>query len=124
MAVVNRCTVAVSPRQPMLEWTLPFRSPLDGEAQQGEASIYLISPYDNEPRALERLRVCHGAIFEAELEMWCRDRGLWPSDRSAERFLGCFDVAFHQLVDDLGDELLRSDQLATEFEQQLRQTLG
>lgn len=75
MAVVNRCAVAVSPRQPMLEWILPFRRTLDGEAQEGEASPYLISPYDDEPRALERLRVSHGAIFEAELKMWCRDRG-------------------------------------------------
>ena len=119
-AAPSRCR----PGNPCSSGPSPSAAPLDDEAQEGEASLYLISPYDNEPRTLERLRVCHGAIFEAELEIWCRDRGPWPSDRSAERFLECFDVRFHHLVDDLGDEVLRSDQIATAFEQQLRQTLG
>jgi hypothetical protein len=63
-------------------------------------------------------------IFEAELELWCRDRQLWPSPRSYAMFLEWFELRFFPLVEDLGGEPLRSFELEDGFEASVRDALG
>lgn len=117
MAVVNRCAISVAPKQPMLDWTRPFRIPEDQHGTDDEHSLYLIPTYDDAAGAMEHLQQHHEAIFAAELELWCQDRALWPRDRSLERFLEWFTLRFHPLVEDLGGDELQTYPVDTAFEE-------
>lgn len=124
MAVVNRCAVAVAPRQPMIDWTRPFWTREDMEGLGDEQSLYLLPTWDDAQQLEQQLQQHWATIFEAELELWCRDRQLWPSARSQRLFLEWFDLRFFPLVEDLGSESLRSFQLEEGFEASIRTALG
>ena len=121
MALINRCAVSVKPLQPMLDWLRPFASDSEREQLRGDFSLYLIDAYSDEAQALQRLQAASGRIFEEELELWCRDRQLWPSDRSPMAFQGWFEVRFHHLVEDLGLEPLDQLQLDPDLPELVRQ---
>jgi hypothetical protein len=116
MAVVNRCAVAVAARRPMLDWSRPFMTREDMESLGDEQSLYLLPSWDDGPELEQRLQERWSAMFEAELELWCRDRQLWPSPRSYPMFLEWFELRFFPLVEDLGGEPLRSFELEHGFE--------
>ncbi len=124
MAVVNRCAVAVTPRRPMVDWTRPFWTREDMEGLGDEQSLYLLATWDDGPQLEQRLQERWAAIFEAELELWSRDRQLWPSPRSYSMFLQWFDLRFFPLVDDLADEPLRNFESAEGFESVVRDALS
>ncbi|MFM8605970.1 MAG: hypothetical protein ACKOBY_10710 [Cyanobium sp.] len=111
MVVVNRCAVAVAARRPMLDWSRPFLTREDMEGLGDEQSLYLLPTWDDGPELEQRLQERWSAIFEAELELWCRDRQLWPSPRSYPMFLEWFELRFFPLVEALGGEQLRSVEL-------------
>jgi hypothetical protein len=71
-----------------------------------------------------RLQERWPAIFEAELDLWCRDRQLWPTPRDFAMFQQWFELRFFPLVEDLGEEALRSFELEEKFEASLRESLG
>lgn len=48
-------------------------------------------------------------IFDAELSGWWVDQKDWPQPRTVELFQEWFDVGFHSMVEDLGDEELVDD---------------
>lgn len=116
MVVVNRCAVAVAARRPMLDWSRPFLTREDMEGLGDEQSLYLLPTWDDGQQLEQRLQERWSAIFEAELELWCRDRQLWPSPRSYPMFLEWFELRFFPLVEDLGGEQLRSFELEPGFE--------
>jgi len=124
MTVVNRCAVAVTPRQPMVDWTRPFWTPQERANPMPESSLYLIPTYDDEAQALSCLQACHGVIFAAELSLWCRDQELWPRTRNFELFLEWFSLQFHHLVEDLGQEPLCRQATDSQLENQLRDALS
>ncbi len=124
MAVVNRCAVAVSPLPPMVDWSRPFWTREDMESVGEEQSLYLVPTYDDEATAMNVLQDHHGAIFEAELEMWCLDRDLWPSPRDFGMFMSWFNVNLFPLVEDLGGDLLKTYSIETDFEDDVRQALS
>jgi hypothetical protein len=125
MAVLNRCAIAVAPRQPMVEWTRPFRTREDMEGLEDDPSLYLLPTYDNEEEAEERLLDHFGRIFAAELDLWCHDRSRWPQPRSLELFEAWFSVRFFPLVEDLGDaDDLRSYRIDPELQDVMRQALS
>lgn len=141
MTLVNRCAITVRPRPPMLEWLRPFRpatqpdplqphplqrhSPERNPGRHGpepdHGSIYLIETSDDEAGSEQELLAACGRIFEAELELWCRDRRRWPADRSPAVFLHWFEVRHHELVEDLGRCPLRHQELDPELPALLRQ---
>lgn len=100
--VVNRCAVMVSPRAPMQAWCRPFRSREEIESLADEPSLYLLPTFDDAPAAAAVLQRHWRAIFEAELDLWCRDSALWPSDRTLEQFEAWFALRLFPLVQDLG----------------------
>ena len=124
MTVVNRCAVAVTSRQPMVDWTRPFWTPQERQNPGGESSIYLISTYDDESQAMACLQGCYGKIFAAELSLWCRDQELWPRSRNFELFLAWFSLHFHHLVEDLGCEPLACLEVNSRLEDRLRDVLS
>ena len=112
---VNRCAVAVCPRQPMREWSRSFWTQEEREAIQEDQSLYLIDPYDSEEAAMELLRQHYGVIFRSELELWCRDQSLWPQARSFDLFQEWFELRFFPLVEDLSAENLSTYAVESEF---------
>ncbi|MEB3331608.1 MAG: hypothetical protein VKI83_03830 [Synechococcaceae cyanobacterium] len=100
--VVNRCAVMVSPRAPMQAWCRPFRSREEIEALVTEPSLYLLPTFDDAPAAMALLQRHWRVIFETELDLWCRDSALWPSERSLEQFEAWFELRLFPLVQDLG----------------------
>jgi hypothetical protein len=123
MAVLNRCAIAVAPRQPMVDWTRPFWTREDMEGLGEDHSLYLIPTYDNEEEAQDRLLDSYGQIFAAELDLWCRDRSRWPQPRSLELFEAWFSVRFFPLVEDLGEEPLHT-YVIDDVQDALREALG
>jgi hypothetical protein len=120
------------PLQPdPLQRNPPERNPgRHGPARHGPArhgpepdhgSIYLIETSDDEAGSERELLAACGRIFEAELELWCRDRRRWPADRSPAVFLHWFEVRHHELVEDLGRCPLRHQELDPELPALLRQ---
>jgi hypothetical protein len=124
MAVLNRCAIAVAPRQPMVEWSRPFRTRDDMEGPGEDHSLYLIPTYDNDGQAQDRLLDTYGQIFAAELDLWCRDRSRWPQPRSLELFEAWFSVRFYALVEDLGDEPLHAYSIEEDLQDALRKAMG
>lgn len=122
--VVNRCAVRVTPSQPMIDWTRPFLTPQEQHNPAVESSLYLIPTYDDEAQAMICLQGCYGAIFAAELSLWCRDQELWPRSRSFELFLSWFSLQLHHLVEDLGSEPLACLEVNSRFEDRLRDVLS
>lgn len=124
MAVLNRCALAVAPREPMVDWTRPFWTREDMEGLGEDHSLYLIPSYDNDMEAQDRLLDSYGQIFAAELDLWCRDRSRWPQPRSLELFEAWFKVRFFPLVEDLGAEPLRTYVIDDNFQDMLREAMG
>ena len=124
MAVLNRCAIAVAPKPPMREWTRPFWTREDMEGLGDEQSLYLLPTWDDEQELRQRLEERWPAIFEAELDLWCRDRELWPKPRDFAMFQAWFELRCFPLVEDLGAEALRSFELEPGFEASVREALG
>jgi hypothetical protein len=124
MAVVNRCAVAVAPRRPMVDWSRPFWTREDMEGLGEEHSLYLLPTWDDEGELRQRLEERWPAIFEAELDLWCRDPQLWPTPRNFAMFQQWFELRFFPLVEDLSGEALRSFVLEEDFEASLRESLA
>jgi hypothetical protein len=124
MAVVNRCAIAVAPRRPMVDWSRPFWTREDMEGLGDEQSLYLLPTWDDESELQRCLDERWPVIFEAELDLWCRDRQLWPAPRDFAMFQQWFELRFFPLVEDLGGEPLRSFEIKEGFEASLRESLG
>ena len=73
-----------------------------------DPSAYLIPELwsrEEEPKILES---CYKELFEAELDSWYTDPGLWPQNRDLKMFLEWFDVEFLSGVYDLLDDPIES----------------
>jgi len=124
MAVLNRCAIAVAPRQPMVDWTRPFWTREDMEGLGEDHSLYLIPTYDSELEAQDRLLDSYGQIFAAELDLWCRDRSRWPHPRSLELFEAWFSVRFFPLIEDLDTAPLHTYVIDDHLQDVLREAMG
>ncbi|MEB3263046.1 MAG: hypothetical protein VKJ66_01595 [Synechococcus sp.] len=116
MAIVNRCALAVTPREPLRAWA---RS-VEGGGQEAEwpaddPSLYLLPDYENDDEARELLEQCWEVIFETELDSWCRDEARWPQQRSLELFEEWFELRFYPLIEDLVEEPLEREEADEEF---------
>jgi len=107
----------------MVAWSRPFWTREDMESLGEEKSLYLVPTYDDEATAMAVLETHHGAIFEAELELWCLDRALWPTPRDFGMFMNWFQITLFPLVDDLGSETLQTYSIEPDFSDDVRQAL-
>lgn len=124
MVLVNRCAVTLIPRQPMLDWLLPFVSAAEYQRLQQDSSVYLLPVFNDDQQAWQRLQSVSDRIFSAELELWCRDQQQWPQQRDFSVFLRWFSVHFHPLVADLAPEPLTLLSLDPDLTADLRRSLG
>ena len=110
LPTVNRCAVTLEPTELYLEWAK--RTPeedddltLDELTQ--DSTCYLIPDMDREPDRW--LRRQYAEMFTYELNSWCTDETLWPTDRSFENFQRFFRVHFHSIVIDMGSGTVDRD---------------
>ena len=107
----------------MVDWSRPFWTREDMESLGDEKSLYLVPTYDDEATAMAMLETHHGAIFEAELELWCLDRALWPNPRDFGMFMNWFHITLFPLVEDLGSEILQTYSIEPDFTDAIREAL-
>jgi hypothetical protein len=123
VAIINRCAVAIGPRQPLIDWSRQVSGDDAIIWDSNDCDLYLIPPYENLEEAWNLLRDLYGKIFEAELESWCTDATLWPSPRSFSLFQEWFEIRFHDLIKDLCDEDISRDAIDEGFVVGLRAVL-
>jgi len=107
VATINRHVLVVEPTEAFLEWAkkYPDEDPsLTLDELIEDSAAYLIP--EQKADAGVWLRRNFRKIFEMELEGWCTDRSVWPSDRSYKAFKKYFRVLFCSAVIDLSKEAL------------------
>lgn len=110
-SLVNRCVVAVRPKEPFFAWLkgLPGCEDLTTEEITGDPSVYLLPVFDEEGEQARILSRFFPLIFEKELAAWWTDEALWPVKRDLRIFKRWFDVEFRSVVFDLVDAPLLDD---------------
>jgi hypothetical protein len=108
MKTVNRSVLVLRYREPFLRWVLAV-SPEDPEddSLREVTSVYLVPSDPEEEEESAPLDGIIPTIFESELELWCADRALWPSNRDRATFEAWFDVIVESIVYDLGEGPIR-----------------
>ncbi|MFY8149294.1 MAG: hypothetical protein ACOVNL_08770 [Prochlorococcaceae cyanobacterium] len=124
MAILNRCALAVTPKEPLRTWA---RS-IDGNEEAAEwpaddPSLYLLPDYEEEEEAEELLEQCWEVIFETELDSWCRDPQRWPPQRSLGMFRDWFELRFFPLIEDLVEGPLEREEADEEFVSAMRDVM-
>lgn len=123
MAIINRCAVAIAPRQPLIDWSRQVSGDDALIWDRNDHGLYLIPAYESDEEAWEVLQDFYERIFQEELESWCTDSRLWPSPRPFSLFQEWFEIRFHDLITDLCEEELHRDQIDAEFVAGLRAVL-
>ena len=114
MRTLNRAAVAVTPKEPFLDW---LRSLEESNREltmaniQRSPSIYLFPECNFESELLEQLESSCPEIFEQELESWDRLEETWPKDRSFGAFQQWFDYSIHWMIFDLSGGRIRSEEI-------------
>jgi hypothetical protein len=102
LPTINRNLLVVQPTEVFLEWAKRYPDE-DGALTMKELTAdlttYLIPEQDADAEAW--LRRNFKTIFEIELDGWCTDPSLWPTDRSFKAFKKFFRVHFCSNVIDL-----------------------
>ena len=108
MDFINRSAVVLRPKRPYLEWAR--LDDAEGLAQSvfealtHEPGVYLV-PEWQEPEGMRRvLEEFWPALFDAMLNAWVTDQGLWPEGRTLEMFHEWFEVQTFDTVEDLYED--------------------
>lgn len=105
MNVLNRCLFTVVPRQPLLDWLNRHGEQYTLEELRSDASSYLVDEdADEDEDGSGALKRVYRKMFEHELASWMSDPKAWPAERTFELFQDWFEVTFHSMVIDLGQE--------------------
>ena len=110
MRLINRAIAVIKPRQPFIDWV----NSLDGYqphlvlAQARSDIRALLIP---EPERHQFIKLNYAFIFEDELTVWTRDKGQWPEPRDLNLFGEWFDVEIHNMVFDLGEDKIVSEEM-------------
>ena len=116
--MINRAAVLIRLRAPAVRWIneadpSPGNKPITLANANEERTVYLISDDAAETKAtFERwLKHNFAALFEAELEGWYTDEGLWPKNRTLKLFREWFDIECHTVIEDTVEEELYDDEI-------------
>ena len=102
LPTINRNIIVVEPTEVFLEWARKNPDEDAGLTMKeltADLTAYLIPEQDADAKAW--LRRNFKIIFEIELDGWCTDSSLWPTDRSFKAFKKYFRVYFCSNVIDL-----------------------
>jgi hypothetical protein len=108
--MLNRSAVAVTPKQPFLDWLNSIEADSSLTLAGLEKTLYLVSDHEDPEDAEKTLRRVYDDIFCRELEGWYTDEDLWPRDRTYRLFKQWFDVEHYDLVEDVGRGPIENDE--------------
>ncbi len=115
MRFVNRSVLVLRAKPPYVEWANEVGAATAGAVSLDDArqagSAFLIPAIERDEEARAFVEAHARAMFEHELGMWMDDPDTWPARRDAETFLEWFDLEVHDIVVDLGDEPLATEEL-------------
>lgn len=99
----------IKPKQPYIDWANSFDDGgpiLSLEDARQEGNAYLIDEGDNFIKFVEKH---YQRIFEEELDGWMTDPDEWPQKRTLKMFKEWFDVEICEMVYDLSNKRLETD---------------
>jgi hypothetical protein len=110
--MLNRSAVIVRPKMPFYDW---LRSVDDVDAPELTVDemgpmLYLVPDYEDPADAEKVLKKVYEEIFCRELEGWCTDEDVWPTDRSLKVFKQWFDVQHYEIGEDVGRGPIENDE--------------
>ena len=110
--MLNRCAVIVRPKMPFFDW---LRAVDDVDAPELTVdemgpTLYLVPDYEDPADAEKVLKKVCEEIFCRELDGWCTDEDVWPTDRSLKVFKQWFDVQRYEIVEDVGRGPIENDE--------------
>ena len=109
--MLNRGALFVRPAQPHLDWAASLDDSGIVPDPQGEVTVYFVPEYEDDQEAEKVLRRVYAEVFERELFGRCTDESLWPKRRTFAVFKAWLRIEMHSIVEDLGDDTLRDDDL-------------
>lgn len=116
MKFVSRAVLVLRARQPYVDWANDLQEPggamVTLEDARTAGSAFLIPALSRGADARAFVERHAPAMFEHELEMWMDDRSTWPARRDAAAFHEWFDVEVHDIVVDLGEDAIVTEELA------------
>lgn len=107
--MLNRGVLIVRPKQPYLDWAAGLDDSGVVPDVGGEQTVYLVPSFEDDDEAWGIIEQGYAEVFERELYGWHTDESAWPQNRTFQLFLEWFEVEFHSVVEDLGDEELMDD---------------
>lgn len=115
MKFVSRAVLVLRAKEPYVEWANGLQGPGQAMVTLADAraagSAFLIPSFQHDAEAREFVRRHAQAMFEHELGMWMDDRATWPPRRDAATFHEWFDVEVHEILVDLGDDEIVTEEL-------------
>jgi hypothetical protein len=115
MRFVSRAVLVLRAKQPYVDWANGFQEPgaamVTLENARVAGSAFLIPAFSRDADAAEFVERHAQAMFEHELGMWTDDRATWPGRRDAATFREWFDVEGHDIVIDLGEDAIVTEEL-------------
>ena len=105
MDFINRSAIVLRPKQPFLEWAK--QDDAEGLAQpvfdalNREPGVYLVPDWQDPDERRRVLEVFWPVLFDAMLNGWVTDQGLWRENRTLEMFHEWFEVQTFDSVEDL-----------------------
>lgn len=115
---LNRASVSLKPRKPVIDWLKEIDRSIGAEPISAfdpldeNGDIFLIPDEDTiESRedAVKWIEKRWSDFFEFELGKWIIDDQLWPKNRTLKLFREWFDIEYHSMVWDLGNEPLATE---------------
>ncbi len=108
MELLNRIAIVVQPKEPYLAWarSLEKDSPIDSVTPGELSSLYLAEEPENDDEFDSIIEKHSKKIFAEKLEMWWRNKKVWPKKRTYAMFLQWFNVRVVDAVYDLKQSLV------------------
>lgn len=103
MKTINRTVLTIMANQPYIDWANGFDDDGPGmEASEVHATSVLIPDRYDEFNYQDFVRKHYKPIFEAELDAWMADPGVWPKNRTYALFCKWFTVVASDAVIEMG----------------------
>jgi len=81
--MLNRSAIAVTPKQPFLDWLNSVEADNTLTLDQLEKTLYLMPDYEDPEEAENLLKEGYEGIFNRELFAWHIGQKSWPKERSS-----------------------------------------
>jgi hypothetical protein len=105
--MVNRSAITITAKQPFLDWirNLPDSKIHDTTLEEinEESNVYLLPEWEDDQQRDGILREYFDDIFIQELNAWWTSDKDWPKDRNIAMFKKWFEIQYHSIVEDLGE---------------------